>query len=889
MDFKEQVLSVVKNKKFQIIATIFLLLVIVLIGANIRTQNLESLKDVTTGEYIPLALDPFYFLRVSETIVANDGLPALDVMRSPALGISWHTEILPHVVVGIYKIANTFNSEITLRYINVLSPVIFFVMSIILFFFLCYFLIKSKIAAILGAAFLALIPSYLYRTMAGFSDHEAIGMVSFFAALLVGAMAIKYLGKSKLIWRKIILWGIGVGALSALTVSSWGGVSNFLFMIIPLSFLILWLVKIRTEEGKSFGIKGFSFYLIWIVSTIVIGLILGNSYGYLLSKFISSNGIVSFFVLGFCLVDLLIVFNLRKLGFIRKKYRQIYSLLAAFILGVFALIVSGRGFISLIKDIWIRIFQPWGTERVALTVAENAQPYLNDWIAQGGQTIFWMFFAAIIFFGFEISRGIRSMKGKISFNLAWIFLVSGILFSRISSASLFNGVNFISQAFYLLAVLVFIFVSAWVYFNEEIKIKPEMIFIASWMIFTLISARAATRMFFAITPFVCFSAGYLLIVLFKYYQRSSEEFLKLMTGILLILVLISSIVSLIGAYNLTMNQAKFTTPSANQQWQKAMEWVRTDTPADSIFLHWWDYGYWVQTLGERATVADGGHSEGAFGDHTIGRYVLTTDRPETALSFMKTWDATHLLIDPTDIGKYGAYSKIGSGPDGTDRFSWIPSMISDPSEIQETRDSQIRLYRGGGFIDEDILYQTNEGQVFLPEGKAAIAGASVRIGENEISQPIGIFVYNNQQIEIPLRYAYYEENLVDFGGGLEAAIRIIPRVSANSANTGYDFDTEGALIYLSPKTMKSLVVQLYILNDAFDKYPTLKIAHSQPDPSVEFFNSQGAGIKDLVYFRGINGPIKIWKISIPGNIVEVPEFLKTSGEWGELDDSKFSK
>ena len=25
-----------------------------------------------------------------------------------------------------------------------------------------------------------------------------------------------------------------------------------------------------------------------------------------------------------------------------------------------------------------------------------------------------------------------------------------------------------------------------------------------------------------------------------------------------------------------------------------MSWVRENTPEESIFVHWWDYGYWVQ-------------------------------------------------------------------------------------------------------------------------------------------------------------------------------------------------------------------------------------------------------------------------------------------------------
>lgn len=41
-----------------------------------------------------------------------------------------------------------------------------------------------------------------------------------------------------------------------------------------------------------------------------------------------------------------------------------------------------------------------------------------------------------------------------------------------------------------------------------------------------------------------------------------------------------------------------------QDWQLALEWIRTQTPSDSIIMSWWDYGYWIETLGERTTLID---------------------------------------------------------------------------------------------------------------------------------------------------------------------------------------------------------------------------------------------------------------------------------------------
>jgi len=35
-----------------------------------------------------------------------------------------------------------------------------------------------------------------------------------------------------------------------------------------------------------------------------------------------------------------------------------------------------------------------------------------------------------------------------------------------------------------------------------------------------------------------------------------------------------------------------------------MRWVNENTPKDAVIAAWWDYGYWISTLGERKTLAD---------------------------------------------------------------------------------------------------------------------------------------------------------------------------------------------------------------------------------------------------------------------------------------------
>jgi dolichyl-diphosphooligosaccharide---protein glycosyltransferase len=39
-------------------------------------------------------------------------------------------------------------------------------------------------------------------------------------------------------------------------------------------------------------------------------------------------------------------------------------------------------------------------------------------------------------------------------------------------------------------------------------------------------------------------------------------------------------------------------------WTNAMEWIKQNTEGDAVIASWWDYGYWITTLGNRTTLAD---------------------------------------------------------------------------------------------------------------------------------------------------------------------------------------------------------------------------------------------------------------------------------------------
>jgi hypothetical protein len=86
-------------------------------------------------------------------------------------------------------------------------------------------------------------------------------------------------------------------------------------------------------------------------------------------------------------------------------------------------------------------------------------------------------------------------------------------------------------------------------------------------------------------------------------------------------------------------------------------------------------------------------------------------------------------------------------------------------------------------------------------------------------------------------------------------------------------------MYLSEKTKDSLVAKLYLMDDPDNEYPELELSHTEGTYPFPF------------YYGGFRGPMKIWEVGLEemDNILTHEEFLKTSGEYGELDDFQFIK
>ncbi|MBS3108877.1 hypothetical protein J4409_03325, partial [Candidatus Woesearchaeota archaeon] len=124
--------------------------------------------------------------------------------------------------------------------------------------------------------------------------------------------------------------------------------------------------------------------------------------------------------------------------------------------------------------------------------------------------------------------------------------------------------------------------------------------------------------------------------------------------------------------------------------------------------------------------------------------------------------------------------------------------------------------------------------------------------EQIIEQPIAVLVYNGQQFNVPLK-CYYLDNLFEFDGdGLDGCLRFIPTIDGQQGNP------LGAGLYLSPKVRVTLFSRLFLFNED-SKYFKLVYDDSK-------------GMPLAVYNGRLIGPLKIWEISYPDNLVIPKEY-----------------
>ena len=174
----------------------------------------------------------------------------------------------------------------------------------------------------------------------------------------------------------------------------------------------------------------------------------------------------------------------------------------------------------------------------------------------------------------------------------------------------------LSMSFTFLSVfLIFAVIGIWFLFSKKtINLKTDMrifaIFISIVAIYVS-SAFIRLELFASVGIIILGSIG-LTILTQKIFEQNKQNLTKIIFPAAIIILFIIPVT--MPENNTWLGWADFPptiltggsafSNFASNDWEDAMLWIKQNTHEDAVIASWWDYGYWITTLGERTTIVD---------------------------------------------------------------------------------------------------------------------------------------------------------------------------------------------------------------------------------------------------------------------------------------------
>lgn len=367
--------------------------------------------------------------------------------------------------------------------------------------------------------------------------------------------------------------------------------------------------------------------------------------GILLAFGLASWGGIQFFILPIGLFFL-------ALPFLRKDNKFIICASVIFT-SVFLLVTglfekTGIGFISSLSGFFLIGCTAFLVACVIIRRIINKDQLRNGLALLGGAVITGI---AII------SSGVITLPSFRYLNAANPFLITtdALTDSVSEHATTTTDISF----FFFSILMVFAGLGAWLLFqkkvNRSLKIKGEMAAFALIIGFLGIyfsSAFVRLEVFGAISVIILSSIGISILIskILKAEHKPTSVVTKISFLVIIAALLIVPMVypeklnwsnNNAGLPITILNSGTHNNISTND-WPDAMQWLKENTSEDAVIAAWWDYGYWISTLGERKTLAD-------------NATVLDWQIRKIAATYMSTpEDAWHILTSDTetDVSSY---------------------------------------------------------------------------------------------------------------------------------------------------------------------------------------------------------------------------------------------
>lgn len=356
----------------------------------------------------------------------------------------------------------------------------------------------------------------------------------------------------------------------------------------------------------------------------------------------------------------------------------------------------------------------------------------------------------------------------------------------------------IAQSFYFHSVLmIFAAIGIWLILSKqkssENKIRKDMIS------FVLLLGMAAVytsstflrlELFASIAIIVFASIGLSLLIKAFFVKKDKKSstipnYLKIsfLSGIFLLLMVPmfypqgSEIYAIVDTpptiLNGGTNYVKTTT-----DWLDTLAWIKNNTPDDAVIASWWDYGYWISTMGERASLADNATLSTKV-IQNIAKILLSS--PDTSWNLLNEADADYVVIfvaaNQLLVDAPGQFYTLGGGGDESKKqwfmrigeFDERQFLHSDGLSGTETFWNNTLLgqmipYKVLGYISPNDLSQQSESyvpgfvgiyqkDVKFPvdgDGPLKLVYASQSFEQNQSGPKLVVLVYEVNKDYVPI-------------------------------------------------------------------------------------------------------------------------------------------
>jgi len=381
----------------------------------------------------------------------------------------------------------------------------------------------------------------------------------------------------KIIISKIIFGGI----IMSFGMSSWGGNQ---FFIIPIGLFILALPFVRKDHK----------FLLWGVPLFVVTFILISSmFERPGPNFVYSLGGLSLLIPTVFLISSIFI---QKISKDKNKIRNsLFLLISIIIIGSFLLIINEESNILPLPSFrYLNAINPFLTTLDPLTdsVAEHATPNISQ---------SFMFHSILMIFSglgawFILSKKSFQSKIIIKNDLKIFVLIVGITGVYVSS----------------------------VFIRLEVFASISLIILAS------ITLSVLSKEIFKIN--LSSKRSYILKI----------SYVVLIFTLFIIPLVFPANANWISGVDIppTILTGATNHPPSND-WLEALEWIKLNTPENSVIASWWDYGYWIQTLAERASLADNSTTNSHI-IQNIAHMLLST--PDDGWKILQKMNADYVVV-----------------------------------------------------------------------------------------------------------------------------------------------------------------------------------------------------------------------------------------------------